>query len=80
MKQFYFSLLVISLILLPLRAELNGAAPDAVVSDIVQKYQQLNWFSGSVLVVKDNKVATALAGGYANDETAASAGTPLWLC
>ncbi|NRQ41584.1 serine hydrolase [Rheinheimera sp. YQF-2] len=69
MKQVYFSLLVISLTLLPLRAEPNGAAPDAVVSDLVQHYQQLNWFSGTVLVVKDNKVVTALAGGDANDET-----------
>jgi len=69
MKQVYFSLLVICLILLPLRAEPNGAAPDTVVSDIVQQYQQLNWFSGTVLVVKENKVATALASGYVNDET-----------
>lgn len=68
MKQVYFSLLVISLTLLPLRAEPNVAAPDAVVSDIVQQYQQLNWFSGTVLIVKDNKVVTALASGYANDE------------
>jgi CubicO group peptidase (beta-lactamase class C family) len=66
MKKVYIFLLFIFSVTSSLRAESTVS-----VSDLVQEYQQLNWFSGSVLVVKKNEIVTALAGGYANDETRA---------